>query len=82
MGKVLAVDVPTDSVGWGRFLRVKVEIQLLKPIARGRLISINGKSVWVSFKYKKLPRMCFTCGWIVHGAEGCVSNRNLEGEVP
>lgn len=82
VGKVMEVDVSADGVGWGRFLRVRVVISLQKPIARGRLISINGTSVWVSFKYEKLPRMCFSCRWIVHGVDGCVRKENLEGEVP
>lgn len=40
-------------------------------IARGRLINLNGNSVWVNLKDEKLPRMCFKCGRILHGELGC-----------
>lgn len=71
MGKVMEVEVLDDGVGWGQFLRVRIEIPLHKVIARGRIIKLNGNRIWASFKYKKLPRMCFQCGWILHGEVGC-----------
>ncbi|XP_035549240.1 uncharacterized protein LOC118349286 [Juglans regia] len=82
VGRVWAVDVPPDGVGWGRFLRVRVEVPLRKPIARGRLITVNGKKVWVGFKYEKLLRMCFTCGWVVHGEDGCKGGGSMEAMEP
>jgi hypothetical protein len=54
IGIVDDVDVTGDGVGWGRCLRIKVYINLTKPLERGRALVINGKSLWVSFKYEKL----------------------------
>ncbi|XP_042988656.1 uncharacterized protein LOC122316186 [Carya illinoinensis] len=71
MGEVVEVDVLEDGSGWGRCLRVKVEYDLRKPLARGRTIVVDGKTCWVPFQYEKLPRMCFKCGRIVHEKEGC-----------
>ncbi|XP_042944620.1 uncharacterized protein LOC122278503 [Carya illinoinensis] len=69
---VLDVDADEDGVGWGKCLRVKVEMNLQKPIARGRTIMANRKKVWLNFKYEKLPKICLSCGWILHSESGCV----------
>jgi hypothetical protein len=65
------VAVVEEDVGWRRYLQVRVEINLYQPLLRGRSLIISGKSCWVSFKYKKLPRFCFRCGKIIHGSKGC-----------
>ncbi|XP_041009439.1 uncharacterized protein LOC121253498 [Juglans microcarpa x Juglans regia] len=41
IGRVLEVDVDEKESGWGQFLRVKVEIDLKKPLARGRTIFVS-----------------------------------------
>ncbi|KAF5470878.1 hypothetical protein F2P56_011366 [Juglans regia] len=71
VGKVIAVDVADDGIGWGRFLRVKIEISLYKPVARGRFINHKGDKLWISFQYEKLPKICFRCGCIAHIQTGC-----------
>jgi hypothetical protein len=48
-----------------------VELELAKPLERGRALRLDGKSYWVSFKYEKLPMFCFECGRIGHGEKGC-----------
>lgn len=50
--KVEDVEVKVDYTGWGRFLRVKVEINLTKPLARGRFITVKDENLWI---YEKLP---------------------------
>jgi hypothetical protein len=71
MGEVEDVDVSGDGSGWGRCLRIRVRVNLLQPLERGRALQVGGKSNWVNFKYEKLPRLCFTCGRILHGLKGC-----------
>jgi hypothetical protein len=66
---------------------VKILLDLSKPIARGRKLHLLGKSVWISFKYKKIPKFCFSCGVVRHGPKGCTQNvprRNpsAQGENP
>lgn len=61
VGKVLEVDVGNDGVGWGKFLRVKVEIPLCKALARSRFINVQGQKTWMDFRYEKLPKICFMC---------------------
>jgi hypothetical protein len=71
LGTLHDVDVAGDGVGWGRCLRIRVTIDLTNPIERGRALHFAGKSHWISFKYEKLPMLCFYCGRIVHGRQGC-----------
>jgi hypothetical protein len=71
MGVVEEVDVTGDGVGWGRCLRIRVAIDLTKPLDRGRALIIQGKSIWVKFRYEKLPSFCHFCGRIYHGRIIC-----------
>lgn len=63
----------TKVVELGRYLRLRVNIDLTKPLERGRALLMGGKSILVSFKYEQLPLFCFHCGRIIHGSK--VSNR-------
>uniref|UniRef100_A0A7N2LGK0 Zinc knuckle CX2CX4HX4C domain-containing protein n=1 Tax=Quercus lobata TaxID=97700 RepID=A0A7N2LGK0_QUELO len=51
----------------GSFLRMKVTIDVSKPLCRGRRISLSqGEQSWVSFKYERLPNICYWCGCLNH----------------
>ncbi|XP_041025325.1 uncharacterized protein LOC121265703 [Juglans microcarpa x Juglans regia] len=45
LGNLIDVDVPSDGIGWGEFLRVRVEIPLKRAVVRGRWIKVNGANV-------------------------------------
>lgn len=45
MGTVKEVDVKEDNVGWGRKIKVKVNMDLTKPFARGRKITLMGEKL-------------------------------------
>lgn len=47
LGVVEEVEVDEDDVGWGRFLRVKILLNLKKPLARGRTITLQGLKTWI-----------------------------------
>ena len=56
----------------GDFIRIKVSIDLSLPLCRGRLISLSDrKEVWVSFKYERLPNICYWCGRLTHDDRDC-----------
>jgi hypothetical protein len=71
VGEVEDIDVLDDGVACGEFLRVKIRIDLSKPLARGRIIKLQGKEIWVAFQYEKLPRFCFNCGVVIHSNQKC-----------
>jgi len=81
VGKVEEVDISNGKVGWGEFLRVKIVLDLTKPLARRRLLHIPNRSIWIPFKYEKLPRFYFKCGVVKHGQLGCnkVGSRRPNG---
>ena len=71
LGNLHDVDVVGDGVGWGRCQRICVTIDLTNPLERGRALHFARKSHWISFNFEKLPMLCFHCGRIVHGRQGC-----------
>lgn len=77
MGAVEEVEVEEDGIGWGRYLRIRVHVDLTKPLEWGRTLQRGGRPIWVNFKYEKLPMFCFYCGCILHGNKECRGNRNL-----
>jgi hypothetical protein len=76
MGPVKKVDVIEGEAGWDEYLRVRVMLDLTKPLARGRMLHLKEKYVWIDFKYERLPKFCFHCGVISHGKGGCFSLQN------
>lgn len=75
VGQVEDVKTEEDGVGWGEYLRVKIRLDLSKPLARGRVLNLNGSTTLIAFQYERLPKFCFQCGVIRHGAAGCFSRR-------
>ncbi|XP_059460346.1 uncharacterized protein LOC132189616 [Corylus avellana] len=73
IGVVEDVDTDDDGIGWGEFLRVKVQVNVLKPLPRGRILKLKNKTLWIPFQYEKVPKFCFHCGVIRHGVGGCVN---------
>ena len=56
----------------GDFLRVHVEIDVSKPLCRGRRVALDKKEeIWISFKYEKLPNFCYWCNLISHDGKDC-----------
>ena len=73
LGTVLEVDVPESGVNWGKFLRVRVQIDVTKRLIRGKRISIEGgESRWVQFKLERLPNFCYRCGLLSHALRDCL----------
>jgi hypothetical protein len=44
VGKVEIIDTDASGVAWGESLRVKVLIDLKKPLARGRMLKVQGET--------------------------------------
>uniref|UniRef100_A0A7N2L677 DUF4283 domain-containing protein n=1 Tax=Quercus lobata TaxID=97700 RepID=A0A7N2L677_QUELO len=60
-------EIDEGEMDGGSFLRMKVTIDINKPLCRGRLISLShDEQSWVSFKYERLPNICYWCGCLNH----------------
>ncbi|KAH1030678.1 hypothetical protein J1N35_042852 [Gossypium stocksii] len=56
----------------GEFCRLRVKLDVQKPLRRGIFVSINPQSrSWVAFKYEKLSTFCFGCGRMGHDMQEC-----------
>nr|POE84238.1 hypothetical protein CFP56_71179 [Quercus suber] len=58
-------------------MRVRVDLQLDKPLRRGgKIASVEGEKFWVSFRYERLPTFCFHCGRLGHDLKHCQETSN------
>lgn len=48
-----SVEVDEDNVGWGRFLRLKIILNLFKPLAQGRTIMLGEENFGFQFNTRK-----------------------------
>uniref|UniRef100_A0A2N9GYK3 Reverse transcriptase domain-containing protein n=1 Tax=Fagus sylvatica TaxID=28930 RepID=A0A2N9GYK3_FAGSY len=72
IGEVVRTQVQDEDTGNGRCMRVRVKVDITKPLNRGRKIGLaNGGEGWVSFKYERLPNFCYWCGIPTHGERDC-----------
>ena len=63
------------------FKRVRVEIDIMKPLCRDRKISWDQSGEgWAMFMYECLPNICYWCGLVLHDDKDCdlwLNNRGL-----
>jgi hypothetical protein len=64
LGKVVGIveQVAEDEEERGRegCMRIRVKIDISKPLYRGRKATLAGsKEIWISFKYERLPNFCY-----------------------
>ena len=66
LGEVSIEETEKEMVG-GDFVRVRVRIDVLKPLSRVRRVVLDEDTkIWVSFKYEKLTNFCYCCGMVSH----------------
>lgn len=69
---IVEVDVDDNGIGWGPYYRVRVQLDIIKPLLRGSLVNIEGNKTWLTFKYERLPNFYFKCGIIKHRESVCL----------
>ncbi|TXG57629.1 hypothetical protein EZV62_015458 [Acer yangbiense] len=80
------VEIPADSREcMGRFIRVKVRINISKPLMRCVRLNMDDSEEIITaiLLYEKLPEFCHACGIISHGLRDCLDDnartKALEG---
>ncbi|KAG8368988.1 hypothetical protein BUALT_Bualt15G0103500 [Buddleja alternifolia] len=68
----IEADSPKNGASWGPVLRMKVSINVTKPLQLFiKLQSPASDSFWVRIVYERLPIFCFLCGVIGHTKSFC-----------
>ncbi|TXG53668.1 hypothetical protein EZV62_018924 [Acer yangbiense] len=85
----VALEEKPDSYGetrgfweyWGKFIRVKVQLDILKPLKRWLRLKLDKSKniVVVGLKYERLPDFCFACGRIGHVIKECTDEEAKKG---
>ena len=79
----MEADLKVFASDQARFLRVRVELPLEKPLRRrGVVASPEGDKVCIGFKYERLVGLCFRCGRIGHEAKECSFQVDHQQELP
>jgi hypothetical protein len=77
IGEVIAVDADEDEVAIGEFLRIKVCLDIRKPLMWGVMLDLGDcggeKTRWCPLSYEFLPNFCYMCGLIGHTNSQCVT---------
>ncbi|XP_075675072.1 uncharacterized protein LOC142644317 [Castanea sativa] len=72
LGTLEQVDVSSTGECHGRYIRVRVNIDISKPLCRGRFVNVGDQDPqWISFQYERLPIYCYECGLLNHDERDC-----------
>jgi hypothetical protein len=73
IGEFMEVEVGEDGFAPGKYMRVKVRIDISKPLMRGIMFDMGeGKQgLWCRFEYEFLPDFCYRCGLLDHIDRDC-----------
>lgn len=68
IGTVKEIDGGDSGVCMGKFLRVRVEVEIDKPLRRCLRIDVlgDGEETVMPIQYERLPDFCFGCGMVGH----------------
>uniref|UniRef100_A0A803L340 CCHC-type domain-containing protein n=1 Tax=Chenopodium quinoa TaxID=63459 RepID=A0A803L340_CHEQI len=71
LGRFLEFD-DDDPLGWTEFVRMKIWVDIRKPLRRGVLLATGpSSSKWIDMKYERLADFCFYCGRLDHTDRDC-----------
>jgi len=72
VGTIEETDSDEESQEGFNFMRLRINVNILQPLCRGRRISLaGGKDGWVRFKYERFPNICYWCGRLTHNDREC-----------
>ncbi|KAL5758730.1 hypothetical protein ACOSP7_021341 [Xanthoceras sorbifolium] len=76
VGSVVEVDTGSSGSYMGKYLRVRVEVDITKALRRGIRVLMGDpeEEVVVVLRYERLPNFCYFCGIIGHLVRDCTCN--------
>ena len=82
IGTFMCMELDENDSAVGRFLRIKLRLDVRKPLMRGVTVCAGeeGKPRWCPVEYEYLPDFCYTCGIIGH-TDHSSGVKIAEGEV-
>jgi hypothetical protein len=82
IGDFLKVDLDDNTGGWRDFLRIRVKLDVEKPLTRIVYVLLRGgKREAFRVKYEKLPRFCAVCGLLGHVESECGDGVHEKKEI-
>lgn len=79
VGQTIEVDKWSWQDGQAKFMRIKIDLPIDKPLRRGgHIANVEVERSWVTFKYERLPTFCFICGIIGYDNKHCLVNPNWQ----
>ncbi|MBA0818690.1 hypothetical protein Gohar_021848 [Gossypium harknessii] len=81
LGNFMEHDVSSLGKRNRNFMRIRVQIDIRRPLKRRKKISFGGKCSYVNFKYERLSLFCFYCGRLGHNDSFCEERLNLGVEI-
>lgn len=81
LGDVIAVEEPGDRGRMTNFLRVRIWLDISKPLKKGFFLRRSKEEdLWVRFKYERLSDFCYGCGRVSHTANDCKEKRSFNAK--
>lgn len=75
IGNVIGKFLKWENKGegkWERYLRLRILVDLEKPLKRGTIIKNKKGTVYkISFKFERLLDLCYNCGRVGHLLKDC-----------
>ncbi|KAL2905283.1 hypothetical protein RDABS01_003993 [Bienertia sinuspersici] len=83
LGKLLDFD-ETDISTWAKYMRIRVRLNVNKPLPRGSTMKIGGEKIWVEFRMERLSGLRYVCGCLGHNMKECndYDDETPESELP